>query len=62
MRLVMCESNKNQITEEDSVNQKKKCFIQKIINGTPSPTRTDMNRSSTDFESVASTNSAIGAN
>ena len=50
MRLVMCESNKNQITEEDSVNQKKKCFIQKIINGTPSPTRTDMNRSSTDFE------------
>ena len=31
------------------------------MNGTPSPTRTDMNRSSTDFESVASTNSAIGA-
>ena len=31
------------------------------ISGTPSPTRTDVNRSSTDFESVASTNSAIGA-
>ena len=31
------------------------------LDGTPSPTRTDMNRSSTDFESVASTNSAIGA-
>jgi hypothetical protein len=27
---------------------------QNNVNGTPSPTRTDMNRSSTDFESVAS--------
>ena len=39
-------------------------MLQKFIfykSGTPSPTRTDMNRSSTDFESVASTNSAIGA-
>ena len=40
-------------------NNKKIYFI--LLNGTPSPTRTDMNRSSTDFESVASTNSAIGA-
>ncbi len=39
-----------------------KPLLKLILNGTPSPTRTDMNRSSTDFESVASTNSAIGAN
>ena len=46
-------------------NQKSDTFLKSLLtlslDGTPSPTRTDMNRSSTDFESVASTNSAIGA-
>ena len=30
-----------------------KPLLTSILNGTPSPTRTDMNRSSTDFELVA---------
>ena len=43
--------NKGGINEDKRFSMDKKTM--RNLNGTPSPTRTDMNRSSTDFESVA---------
>ena len=48
-------------SDKNILNNFLKLLLKLSLDGTPSPTRTDMNRSSTDFESVASTNSAIGA-
>ena len=40
-------------SDKNSFNNFLKPILTLSLDGTPSPTRTDMNRSSTDFESVA---------